>query len=244
MSSIGGAQPLVYVRIGRADLGSILSLDLDAAQVDRFLGPLADIVAAVRNGPAHSLTAIRADGRMVGFYVVHPDRRDAACWWIGWFALDRCSQGRGFGRAAMARIMTAFRGIAGCRRVRLLVAPDNVHAVRLYTQAEFRPVGIHVTGELVLEAAVPHQFTSGPRLRSMLRLVVTPGHASHEGRLRLAAGPYEARMIGVERGPPARRTGFGAMGCRSVRPGSHVERGGRLPRHRAPAPVTRRYSNL
>ena len=209
MSFTGGDKPLAYFQVGRADLGSILSLDVDEAQVDRFLGPLADIVAAVRNGLAHSLIAIRADDRMVGFYVVHPDRRDAACWWLGWFALDRRSQGRGFGRATMARIMTAFRGIAGCRRVRLLVSPDNAPAIRLYTQAAFRPVGVHATGELVLEAMLPGRYTSGPRLCSMLRLVIMPGHASHEGRLRLAAGPYEARMIGVERGPPGPARGVG-----------------------------------
>ena len=199
----GGDTPLAYSQIGRTDVASIISLDVDEAQIDRFLGPLADIAAAVRKGPAHRLIAMRADGRMIGFYVVHPDRRDASCWWLGWFALDRHSQGRGFGRAAMAHIMAAFRGTAGCRRVRLLVAADNVHAVRLYVKAAFRPVGIHATGEAIFEALLPTSFTSCARLCEMLRLLTMPGHASREGRLRLSAGPYAARMIGVVRGPPA-----------------------------------------
>ncbi len=202
MSFIGGVAPLAYSRIGRADAASITSLDLDTSQRDRFLGPLADIVAAVREGPAHSLIAIRAEGRMVGFYVVHPDGRDASCWWLGWFALDRHSQGRGFGRAAMAHIMAAFRGITGLRRVRLLVAADNAHAVRLYAKAAFRTVGFHAGGEMILEATLPPSFAANTRLRAALRRLTLPGHASREGRLRLSAGPYAARMIGVERGPP------------------------------------------
>ena len=203
MSLLRGTAPLTYIGIGRADAASIASLDLAPSQLDRFLGPLVDIIAAVRTGPAHSLVAIQADGRMIGFYVLHPDRRDASCWWLGWFALDRHSQGRGFGRAAMAHIMAAFRGIAGLRRVRLLVAADNVHAIRLYEKAAFRLVGVHTGGEMILEAALPPLFAFGARLCDLLRGLTVPGHASREGRLRLSAGPYAARMIGVERGPPA-----------------------------------------
>ena len=103
----------------------------------------------------------------------------------------------------MMHIMAAFRGIAGLRRVRLLVAADNVHAIRLYEKAAFRLVGVHTGGEMILEAALPPLFASGTRLCDLLRGLTVPGHASREGRLRLSAGPYAARMIGVERGPPA-----------------------------------------
>jgi len=202
MTSIGGDLRLAYSRVGRADFDSIASLDLDTVQLDRFLGPLADIAAAVRQGLAHSLVAIRAEGRMVGFYVTHPDRRDGACWWLGWLAFDRSSQGHGFGHTTMTRIMAAFRRLAGCRRVRLLVAPDNACALRLYTRAGFSRVGVHDTGELIFEATLPHPPDSGTRPGVMRRQQAAPGHACHEGRLRRAAGPYAAQMIGVQRGPP------------------------------------------
>ena len=202
MTSIGGDLRLAYSRVGSAALDSIASLDLDAVQLDRFLGPLADIAAAVRHGLAHSLVAIRAEGQMVGFYVLHPDRRDSACWWLGWLAFDRGSQGHGFGRTAMTRIMAAFRGLAGCRRVRLLVAPDNACALHLYARAGFSRVGVHDTGELILEATLPYAPGSGTRPSVVRRQQATPGHACHEGRLRRAAGPYAAPMIGVQRGPP------------------------------------------
>lgn len=206
MVSIWGCAPLSYSRIGRADLGRIACLDLDSVQLDRFLGSLEEIAAVVRQGPAHSLVAIQAESRMVGFYVVHPDRRDAACWWLGWLAFDRRSQGRGFGRITMTRIMAAFRRLAGCRRIRLLVAPDNAYALRLYARAGFQQAGVHGTGELILEVTLPHPSGCSTRPDVMRRRQATPGHASNEGRLRRVAGPYAAPMIGVQRGPPVLAT--------------------------------------
>jgi RimJ/RimL family protein N-acetyltransferase len=65
------------------------------------------------------MTGVEADGTLVGFYVLHPDRRDSSRWWLGWFALDRRYQGLGYGRMAMAQIMANVPRIVGCRRVRL-----------------------------------------------------------------------------------------------------------------------------
>jgi RimJ/RimL family protein N-acetyltransferase len=101
------------------------------------------------------MTGVEADGTLVGFYVLHPDRRDNSCWWLGWFALDRRYQGRGYGRKAMTQIMANVRHIVGCRRVRLLVFPAKVHATRLYAQAGFHQVGVHTSGELILEVGSP-----------------------------------------------------------------------------------------
>lgn len=204
MSSPGLFEPTSFKRLARASLDVVSSLELDPDHIERFLGPVEDIVAAVRKGPAHAMFAIGAGDHVVGFYVLHPDRRDAACWWLGWIALDRRQQGRGYGRAAVAHIMSSVRRIAGCRRVRLLVAADNAAALRLYTQAAFRPAGVSDSGELILEAKLADLSSAGILLSDMIRVVVRPGHASRQGRLRLSAGPYAARMIGVERGPPAR----------------------------------------
>jgi len=202
MSTLGAHPPLVYERLDRANLGAITAIELDPDHVERFLGPLEDIATAVRNGPAHAMFAIKVDSGVIGFYVLHPDGRNAACWWLGWFALDRRKQGLGLGRATMAHILSSLRRIAGCRRVRLLVAPDKVHAMRLYTQASFQRVGISGSGELILETKLPASLAAETVRITMLPVVVTPGASYHVGRLRLSAGPYAARMIGVSRGPP------------------------------------------
>jgi RimJ/RimL family protein N-acetyltransferase len=202
MFSTRGSSPLSYHRIGHADIGVISDLVLEPEQVEHFLGSIEEIQSTVRCGPAHTMTGVDADGSLVGFYVLHPDRRDNACWWLGWFALDRRYQGRGYGRMAMMRIMDNLRRIVGCRRVRLLVSPANVHATRLYAQAGFHQVGVHTSGELILEVLLS-RFAVIEDIIALLRASSVSKRARRTGRLRLSPGPHAAQVIGVERGPPS-----------------------------------------
>ena len=206
MSSPWGSSPLAYHRIGRADLGVVSSMDLDPDQVERFLGPIKDILAAVNRGIAHSLVALVAASEIVGFYVVHPDRRDGACWWLGWLAIGRRRQGLGYGRAALASAMRRLAAVEGCRRVRLLVAPDNDRARAMYGQAGFETVGVHSTGELILECELPGRVPTSVMART-INLLVSARVRTTSRRLRSVVGPYAARAIGVVRGPPSSRRG-------------------------------------
>jgi GNAT superfamily N-acetyltransferase len=202
MSSHSGFAPLSYRRIGRADLNVILGLELDPAQIEQFLGPLADILATVRRGLAHLLVGIEAEDALVGFYVLHPDRRDRSCWWLGWFAIDRRAQGRGYGTKAMQHIMSRIRHIAGCRRVRLLVAAENAGARRLYERTGFQPAAVlPETGELILECELPDGAPTLPT-GALICLVSEARRVFQHVRLRQTVGPYAAPVIGVERGPP------------------------------------------
>jgi diamine N-acetyltransferase len=202
MFSNRGSSPLSYHRIGHADIGVISDLVLEPEQIEHYLGSIEEIEATVRRGPAHAMTGVKADGTLVGFYVLHPDRRDNSCWWLGWFALDRRYQGRGYGRMAMGQIMANVRRIAGCRRVRLLVSPANVHATRLYAQAGFHQVDVHTTGELILEVVLS-RFAVIEDIIAWLRASSVSKRARRAGRLRLSPGPHAAQVIGVERGPPS-----------------------------------------
>ena len=201
MFSKRGASPLHYHRIGHADVGVITELELEPEQVEQYLGPIQEILAAVRGGPAHAVTAIEADGTLIGFYVLHPDRRDNACWWLGWLAFDRRQQGRGYGRLAMARIMATVRRIPGCRKVRLLVDRHNLSAMRLYVREGFQQVDVHKTGELILEAMLSG-IGAIEDVIGLLRASSVSKRARRAGRLRLSPGPHAAWSIGVERGPP------------------------------------------
>lgn len=201
MSPLRAPAALAYRRVGRADLACVLSLELDPEQVERFLGPIPDILAAVQGGLTHSLTALHAADGMVGFYVLHRDRRAGDCWWLGWFAMDRRQQGRGYGRLALRAILAAFRRIPGCRRARLLVAPDNAPALRLYRAAGFRDAGVHGTGELVLELAMA---CGAPEEGELSELVPMPPARARRSRRgpRVEPGPHVARTVGATRGPP------------------------------------------
>jgi hypothetical protein len=103
---------------------------------------------------------------------------------------------------AMAQIMANVRHIVGCRRVRLLVSPANVHAMRLYTQAGFHQVDVHTTGELILEVVLS-RFAVIEDIIALLRASSVSKRVRRAGRLRLSPGPHAAQVIGVERGPPS-----------------------------------------
>jgi diamine N-acetyltransferase len=198
--------PLTYRRLRRCELGLIASLDLDPDQVERFLGPIADILAAVHNGPAHAVIAIEADGALAGFYVVHPASADLSCWWLGWFAVGRAHQGQGYGTHAMQAVLRHLGRIPGCQRVRLLVAGDNLRARHIYEAAGFRIVDRAVSaGELVLELRLPSHVTA-EELKSLAvrAAAIQSRRVFCHRRMRLVVGPHPAWVIGVERGPPAR----------------------------------------
>ena len=191
-----------FQRIQRSRIDQILQIELDPVQVESFLGPMDDILTAVRHGLTHGMVGIHVDGLLIGFWVLHRDPRDAAVWWLGWFAMDHRQQGRGYGRQAMAAIMQAFQKLPGCRQARLLVSPLNLGAKRLYEAWGFRQIGIHpVTGELIMECRVASGFPG-----SDLASCPPPTMAARVRRARrgprLEAGPHAVRMVGVERGPP------------------------------------------
>ena len=216
MSSPGSIAPLLppatpahrlsYRRLGRDECRRLADLDLDPIQVERFLGPIDDILHAVARGPAHSAVAIEVDGSLAGFFVVHPDLRDRSCWWLGWLALDRAQQGHGYGRAALRAVLDRLGSIPECRTIRLLVAPDNIGALALYGRAGFTEVDRWAaTGELVMQLILPPPIDAG-RLDdfNLVAVAARSRRVFRHRRLRQAPGPHEAWVIGVERGPPNR----------------------------------------
>ena len=140
----------------------MLTLDFPTDQIDRFLGSLHEIVRTMRTGLAHHLVGIEENGTLVGFYAIHPDRRDASRWWLGWFGIDSAHQGGGRGSRVMAAIVERLRHVPACREICLLVAPDNQAARRLYDRAGFRLLGFaRSTGELMLRCVLPAARPSG-----------------------------------------------------------------------------------
>ena len=204
MFSERGDLPLCYRRLSKLELDTLASLDLEPGQVERFLGPIADIVHAVRRGLAHSAMAIEVQGNFVGFYVIHPAPKDSSCWWLGWFAISRSHQGYGYGSAAMVKIARHLVTIPGCRRVRLLVGAGNERARHIYEQAGFQSVGlVGETDELILELVLPSHVTSKElKLSTVHAAAVRARRVFRHMRLRLTGGPHPAWVIGVERGPP------------------------------------------
>ena len=82
MPTLTGAGP-VFQPIAPAEFSRLATLQLD--HCERFLEPLADILGFVRRGVAHRLVGILDQGRLAGFFVVHPDGGiGPAGGWVGW----------------------------------------------------------------------------------------------------------------------------------------------------------------
>ena len=191
---------LSFRKLGLAEFDGLRNLEFEDAE--RFLEPLPVILDLVRRGMAHALVGIEAAGGLVGFYVVHPDARDRSCWWLGWLAVDRRWQGAGLGRAGLAAALARLRAVPGCRRVRLLVAPENGVAWRLYERAGFGTVGVWAsTGELVLECRQDGGVPAGPRVPGVAMPALTLILAMAL-RLWRRGVPPSARMSGEFHGPP------------------------------------------
>lgn len=186
MYSRGASAPLRYRRIGRADLRVLPLAPFQTFEVERFLGPIEHIRAEVIDGASHVLTVVETAGQPLGFFVTHPDRHDAACWWLGYLAVSPAACGRGLGRAMLASAISRLARIPGCRRIRLLVDPGNLAARRLYAGFGFEADGVcPLTDELILAREIDH----GRRIErgSMRRLSLRRRTAAERSPARLCA---------------------------------------------------------
>lgn len=86
--------------------------------------------------------AIYADVELVGFTELAYDSGSSDDYWIFHFFIDQHYQGRGYGTAALERIIEFIQSEhPHCRMLQLVMHPENHQAQRLYTKAGFRPTG-------------------------------------------------------------------------------------------------------
>ena len=121
----------------------------------RFVADYAPIAAValakayVRAGEAiWAPYGIYAGATMIGFVALaHPSAATDECW-VFHFFIDQRHQGRGYGTAALRQLIElVVREHSECRRLSLVVHPENHAAQRLYTAAGFRPTGGERWGE-------------------------------------------------------------------------------------------------
>ncbi|HKW20631.1 MAG TPA: GNAT family N-acetyltransferase [Ktedonobacterales bacterium] len=94
--------------------------------------------------------AIYAGAMMVGFFTLAHESDTTNQYWLFHFFIDQRYQGRGYGRAAMQRIIELVRREQPqSQMLQLTVHPDNLAAQRLYIAAGFQPTGGERWGEPV-----------------------------------------------------------------------------------------------
>lgn len=135
-------------RAGREDHGHLLSLHPHPGQAAFVASNEASLEEAEDN-PACVPLIIRASGEPVGFAMYALDEDDGN-YWIYRLMIDARFQGKGYGWAALNRIIRMLSELPGCSCVVLGVKPENEGARRLYERAGFRMTGDVIDGELVM----------------------------------------------------------------------------------------------
>ena len=135
-------------RASRKDHGHLLSLHPHPDQA-AFVASNGASLDEAEDNPACVPLIIRVSGEPVGFAMYALDGDDGN-YWIYRLMIDARFQRRGYGRAALNRIIQILSELPGCSCVMLGVKPENEGARRLYEHAGFRMTGDAIDGELVM----------------------------------------------------------------------------------------------
>lgn len=97
---------------------------------------------------------------MVGFVMHGVDEEIPARQWIIRMMIDQAHQGRGYGRAAMVKVIERLTARPGCEEIRLSFVPGNEGALALYRSLGFVETGEEEDGELIMALPV-NQASAG-----------------------------------------------------------------------------------
>ncbi|MBA8879040.1 GNAT family N-acetyltransferase [Phyllobacterium myrsinacearum] len=98
--------------------------------------------------------AIMTDDRVVGFLMYEaPEDDDEAR--IYRFMIDRKYQGKGYGKAALRKVLEEISALGHIRHVSICYAPENEGARHLYHAAGFIEEGLDEDGEMIADLVLP-----------------------------------------------------------------------------------------
>jgi diamine N-acetyltransferase len=142
-----GSLPVALEPIGKGNRAAILALELSPEQ-QGFVASNAESLAEARQDDEAIARAIVAAGRVVGFLMYSaPEDDDEAI--IYRFMIDRREQGKGLGRAAVAKALQEIARLSHIRRVLICYEPENEAARRLYASFGFVEQGLDEDGEMI-----------------------------------------------------------------------------------------------
>jgi len=113
----------------------------------------AESLREAQSDPGARPRAIHAGGLLVGFLMYdagEPEEQPRQAL-IYRFMIDRRYQGRGYGRAALARALDEIRAMPGIRKISISYMPDNPTAKPFYASFGFVEAGIDDDGEMIAE---------------------------------------------------------------------------------------------
>lgn len=106
----------------------------------RFVAPNEVSIAQAQFWPGSRSCCIYHGDEMVGYTLYDQSREDPQEFWITRLMIADPQRGKGYGRAALQRIIAEAHAY-GCTRVGLSTGPDNFKAIGLYESLGFRSTG-------------------------------------------------------------------------------------------------------
>jgi diamine N-acetyltransferase len=147
----------------RIRLADVTADNWEAVAALELAGDQSDLVASNLHSIAESKfdpdarpRAVYAGKRIVGFlmYDVHRRRDRSLGALIYRFMIDRKYQGKGYGRAALARAIAEIKAIRGVKRITISYMPENLVAKEFYASLGFIETGRDEDGETIAEIAL------------------------------------------------------------------------------------------
>jgi diamine N-acetyltransferase len=146
-SGAGSGSEIRLEPIGASNRKAVLGLELAEDQEDFLADNASSLKEAASDGDARPRAVVAGD-RVVGFLMYDASEGDDEAL-IYRFMIDRRSQGRGYGRAALSALLQEIRALGHVRDVLVCYMPENEGARRLYQSAGFVDEGVDEDGEMI-----------------------------------------------------------------------------------------------
>lgn len=125
-----------------------INLKVGAGQ-ETFVASNVKSIAQAKIYPTAVPLAVYHEDEMVGFSMHGFDTDDRRYYLIR-LMIDERHQGKGYGRAAVRRVIERMREIDDCREIYLSFVPENTGAAKLYESVGFERTGEISAGEIVM----------------------------------------------------------------------------------------------
>lgn len=147
------------VAVTEANRALVATLELAPEQLDLVASNAESMEEAETDQDARPRVIV-AGTRVVGFLMYEAPQGDDEAR-IYRFMIDRASQGRGYGKAALHEVLDEIKGLGHISHVSICYEPDNDAARNLYRSAGFVEEGLDEDGEMIADLALAAR-TDGP----------------------------------------------------------------------------------
>jgi diamine N-acetyltransferase len=138
---------ITFRPVTRANFSAVVELTVAPEQAE-FVAPNVYSLAEAYLEPSWTPLAIYAVDALVGF-ALYGREDETGRWWLMRYMIDAPHQGRGYGTAALPKLIDLMVERHGCGEIFLGYEPSNDVAERLYARMGFVPTGEMVGGEIV-----------------------------------------------------------------------------------------------